>query len=52
MKTSNHALEIAYKSCPYSAEINVHKHKEGHKEPYNDMDKVIDSKSAATQKFG
>ena len=52
MKTSYHALEITYKSCPDGTEINVDKHKERHKEPNNDMDKVIDSETATTQKFG
>jgi len=47
MKPGYHTTEIAYKGCPYSAKIDMDKHKKGHKEPDDNMNKVIDSQSAA-----
>ena len=48
MKPGYHTFEIAYKSCPDGAEIYVHKHKEGHKETNDNMNKVVDFQAAAT----
>lgn len=43
MEAIDHALEITHKGCTDGTEIDVHKHKKGHKKAYYNMNKVVDS---------
>ena len=47
MEAIDHAFKITHKGCPNGTEINMYKHKEGYKEAYYYMNKVIHSQSAA-----
>ena len=47
MKSGDHTLKVTYKRCSNGAKIDMYKHEKGNKEANNNVDKVIDSKSAS-----
>ena len=52
VEPGNHTFEVAYKSSPDCAEINMHKHEERHKKANDYMDKIIEFESASSHNFG